>query len=79
VRTPPAALLPTVTVRASDSCNTERAIPLLLPAMGKVTFRNLTGDLVARLDVVIRFLAVLELFKAGLIELEYSKSVRIYE
>ncbi|NOX30586.1 MAG: segregation/condensation protein A [Actinobacteria bacterium] len=47
-----------------------RELTFELPAMGKVTFRNLTGDLVARLDVVIRFLAVLELFKGGLIELD---------
>lgn len=40
-----------------------------LPRMGKVTFRALTGDLVEKLDVVVRFLAVLELFKGGMIEL----------
>ncbi|MCB0992093.1 MAG: ScpA family protein [Acidimicrobiales bacterium] len=40
-----------------------------LPRLGRVTFRTLTDSLVARLDIVVRFLAVLELFKAGLVEL----------
>ncbi|MGH9185470.1 MAG: segregation and condensation protein A, partial [Acidimicrobiales bacterium] len=34
-----------------------------LPRAGRITFRELTGSLVERLDVVVRFLAVLELFK----------------
>jgi segregation and condensation protein A len=41
-----------------------------LPRYGKVTFRVLTGDLVERLDVVVRFLAVLELYKRGFVDLE---------
>jgi len=40
-----------------------------LPDRGRVTFRSLTSDLVERLDVVVHFLALLELFKQGLIEL----------
>lgn len=40
-----------------------------LPRMGRVSFRRLTGDLVERLEVVVRFLALLELFKRGLVEL----------
>ncbi len=41
-----------------------------LPRIGRITFRDLTASLVARLDVVVRFLAVLELFKQGRIELD---------
>jgi len=41
-----------------------------LPRLGRTTFRSLTGSLVERLEVVVRFLALLELFKAGLVELD---------
>ena len=41
-----------------------------LPRVGRVTFRDLTSDLVDRIEVVVRFLAVLELFKQGVVELE---------
>ena len=45
-----------------------------LPYAGTITFRELTGDLVERLDVVVRFLAVLELFKQGFIDLDQPTS-----
>jgi segregation and condensation protein A len=41
-----------------------------LPRLGRTTFRQLTGSLVERLEVVVRFLAILELFKVGLVELD---------
>lgn len=41
-----------------------------LPRVGRITFRALTDALVERLEVVVRFLAVLELYKQGLIELD---------
>ena len=41
-----------------------------LPRVGRITFRRLTQTLVDRIEIVVRFLAVLELFKQGLIELE---------
>ena len=41
-----------------------------LPRLGRVTFRRLTADLVERLEVVVRFLAVLELFKQGVVEID---------
>jgi len=41
-----------------------------LPRVGRVTFADLTADLVERLEVVVRFLAVLELYKQGWIDLE---------
>jgi segregation and condensation protein A len=43
-----------------------------LPRVGRLTFRELTSELVDRIEVVVRFLAVLELFKQGVVELEQS-------
>ncbi|MEM7139850.1 MAG: segregation/condensation protein A [Actinomycetota bacterium] len=41
-----------------------------LPRVGRLTFRELTSELVDRIEVVVRFLAVLELFKQGVVELD---------
>lgn len=41
-----------------------------LPRVGRMTFRDLTSELVDRIEVVVRFLAVLELFKQGVVELD---------
>ena len=43
-----------------------------LPRVGRITFRRLTADLVERVDVVVHFLAVLELYKQGLVELDLA-------
>jgi segregation and condensation protein A len=40
-----------------------------LPRVGRIGFRQLTASLVERLDVVVRFLAILELFKQGAVDL----------
>jgi segregation and condensation protein A len=40
-----------------------------LPRRGRVGFRELTASLAERLDVVVHFLAILELFKQGLVDL----------
>ncbi len=40
-----------------------------LPRVGHISFRRLTGGLLERLEVIVRFLALLELFKQGLVEL----------
>ena len=45
-----------------------------LPLVGTITFRELTGDLVERLAVVVRFLAVLELFKQGFVDLDQPRT-----
>ncbi len=45
-----------------------------LPYVGTISFRALTGDLVERLDVVVRFLAVLELFKQGFVDLDQPRT-----
>ena len=41
-----------------------------LPRLGRITFRALTDTFVERLEVVVRFLAVLELYKQGMIDLD---------
>jgi segregation and condensation protein A len=45
-----------------------------LPRLGRVTFRRLTEDFVERLEIVVRFLAVLELFKQGFVELDQPQA-----
>ena len=41
-----------------------------LPRAGRISFRRLTADFADRIEVIVRFLAVLELFKQGAVELE---------
>lgn len=41
-----------------------------LPRVGRITFRRLTADLADRIEVIIRFLAVLELFKQGYVDVD---------
>jgi segregation and condensation protein A len=41
-----------------------------LPRVGRISFRRLTEALVDRIEIVVRFLAILELFKQGYIELD---------
>ncbi len=45
-----------------------------LPGAGRVNFRRLTAGLVDRIDVVVRFLAVLELFKQGIVEVHQVRA-----
>lgn len=44
-----------------------------LPRVGRIGFRRLTADLVERIEVIVRFLAVLELFKQGFVELDQAQ------
>jgi segregation and condensation protein A len=41
----------------------------ILPGAVRTTFRSLTEAIVERVDVVVRFLALLELFKQGRVDL----------
>jgi segregation and condensation protein A len=41
-----------------------------LPALGRASFRDLTADFPHRMQVIVHFLAVLELYKQGLVEVE---------
>ncbi len=43
-----------------------------LPRVGRIGFRSLTAALVERLEVVVRFLAILELAKQGVVDLEQA-------
>ena len=43
-----------------------------LPGYRSVTFRKLTENQIERLEVVVRFLALLELYKQGLVDLEQA-------
>jgi segregation and condensation protein A len=43
-----------------------------LPAVGPTTFRAITEGVAPGIEVVVRFLAVLELYKQGLVELEQA-------
>ena len=45
-----------------------------LPSMGKVAFRDLTAGFYDRIQIVVRFLALLELYKQGLVELDQMGS-----
>jgi segregation and condensation protein A len=44
-----------------------------LPRVGRISFHRLTTGLVERLEVIVRFLALLELFKQGMVELEQTE------
>ena len=44
-----------------------------LPRIGRISFRHLTADLVDRIEVIVRFLALLELFKQGFVELQQNE------
>ncbi len=41
-----------------------------LPRAGRITFRRLTSSFAERIEVIIRFLAVLELYKQGAVEID---------
>ncbi len=47
-------------------------LALELPRAGRITFARLTSDLAERLEVIVRFLAVLELYKQGQVELDQA-------
>ncbi|MCU1400093.1 MAG: scpA [Acidimicrobiales bacterium] len=44
-----------------------------LPRAGRISFRRLTSGLVERLEVIVRFLALLEMFKQGMVELDQTE------
>lgn len=43
-----------------------------LPGRGRASFRDLTSGLTDRIEVIVNFLAILELFKQGLVDLDQS-------
>ncbi len=44
-----------------------------LPRVGHISFRRLTDGLIDRIEVIVRFLALLELYKQGLVELDQAQ------
>jgi len=38
--------------------------------LGRMTFREIVGDITDKIEVVVRFLAILELYKQGRVELD---------
>ncbi len=58
-----------VTVDAVTVAETVVALAQRLPAMGRISFRDLTVGLETRIEIIVHFLAVLELCKLGHIEL----------
>jgi len=58
-------------VRASVADAVEELLDEL-PRAGRITFARLTSGLVERLEVIVRFLALLELFKQGCVEVDQA-------
>jgi segregation and condensation protein A len=56
---------------------TDAVVELLdeLPRVGRATFAELTAPFVERIEVIVRFLAVLELYKQGWIDIEAPRTV----
>lgn len=50
------------------------AVLLLLPETGSVSFADLVAGIEEKLQVIVRFLAVLELYKQGIVDLEQFES-----
>lgn len=53
---------------------TVQSLAAELPRRGRTTFRAITEHCIERLDVIVHFLALLELYKQGLIELDQFES-----
>ena len=69
--TPPGVWISPASVRASVTDAVEELVDEL-PRVGRISFRRLTHGLVERLEIVVRFLAVLEMFKQGLVDIEQA-------
>lgn len=65
----PVVRLNHLTVDAVTVAETVVSLSQRLPAMGKVSFRNLVHELETRIEIIVHFLALLELCKLGQIEL----------
>ncbi len=59
-----------VTVDTVTVADTVAALARRLPRLGSATFRGLTGHLVSRMEIIVSFLALLELCKQGRVSLE---------
>ena len=59
-----------VTVDAVTVADAVAELALRLPRLGPSTFRQLTGHLTSRIEIIVRFLALLELCKQGRVSLD---------
>ena len=59
-----------VTVDAVTVADAVAELALRLPRSGPATFRELTGHLTSRIEIIVRFLALLELCKQGRVSLD---------
>lgn len=59
-------------VRASVADAVEELLDEL-PRVGRISFHRLTAGLIERLEVIVRFLALLELFKQGMVDLDQGE------
>ncbi len=59
-----------VTVDAVTVADAVAELELRLPVLGRATFRALTGHLTTRIEIIVRFLALLELCKQGRVDLD---------
>lgn len=77
------AAIKALTPKQSEFVNTEHIAPIRvsvaeaselllerIPERGVISFRELASDAPTRIDAIVRFLAVLELFKQGFIEID---------
>ncbi len=69
-RPPPTVDLYHVTVDAVTVADAVAELVVRLPGAGHVNFRELTGHLEVRIEIIVRFLALLELCKQGRVELQ---------
>lgn len=80
-----AAAMRALAPRVTPTVDTEHVAPIrasvrdaveevlaLLPASGPVPFQSLVAGEVGRLEVIVRFLAVLELYKQGVVDLDQT-------
>jgi len=65
----PVVRLHHVTVDAVTVAETVAALAQTLPTMGRLSFRRLTEGLTTRIEIIVHFLALLELCKLGHVEL----------
>ena len=63
-----------VTVDAVSVAETVVSLSQRLPSMGSLSFRSLTEFLESRIEVIVHFLALLELCKLGLVELGQGRT-----
>jgi segregation and condensation protein A len=63
-----------VTVDAVTVADAVNELELRLPIMGRATFRSLTGHLTSRIEIIVRFLALLELYKRGRVGLDQGRT-----